>query len=198
MEFLRRFSIVTAVLGCSFWVAGCNNGLPATVDVELPDGTVVETTLGSGVISFADSKWQFFRTSSTGQGAPFVTIVFGPNGELAAFEDNTIASDIFGTEILFDGATHPTNQVGLSYAAATFGASTSDSSGFTFEGRVTAFLAGIQAANATASASGSFDGDDIDTVTGTFAFSSEVTLLDIPEGNIEDTYNFIGRRVIEE
>lgn len=198
MQFLRRVSVCTAMLGFSLCVVGCSNGLPSSVDVELPDGSVVQTTLGSGVISFADSKWQFFRTTGSGQGAPFVTIVFGPNGELAAFEENTIASEIFGTEVIFDGASHPTNQVGLTYAAATFGASTADATGFTFEGRVTAFAAGINAANATASASGTFDGDDVNTVTGTFRFRSEVTLLDIPEGNIEDTYNFIGRRVVDE
>ncbi|MHC5108700.1 MAG: hypothetical protein ACYTHJ_02330 [Planctomycetota bacterium] len=194
---MRLIKLIAVGFVFALGMAGCNprNGLPATVDVELPDGTVVETTLGSGVISFADSSWQFFRTSN--QNTPFVTVVFGSDGELVAFEDNTIATSIFGDTILFDGTEHPTSQAGLSYAAATFGAQTSDAQGFAFDGEVTAFAAGIQAAEATASASGEFDGDDVDTVRGTFTFSSRVTLLDIPEGNLDDEFTFIGRRVVD-
>ncbi len=180
-----------------------NNGLPSTVTVELPDGTAVATTLGSGVISFADSRWQFFRTSATGQGAPFATIVFGPNGELASIEDNTIAAEIFGPTILFDGAKHNTSQSGLTYAAATFGAATADSQGFAFEGQITAFAAIVgDVANADMSASGTFDGDDINTVTGTFEFSFVLSSLassfvDVPEGSDADSFGFIGHRVVD-
>lgn len=183
----------------SFIAIGCgppNNGLSKTTTVELPDGTVQEVTLGSGVISFADSEWEFFRVAgSSAQIAPFVVIIFGPEGELAAFENNTIAQEIFGATILFDGQRHNTTQPGLQYAAATFGAATADATGFAFEGEITAFAAGFEAANATASAVGEFEGDDIDTIRGTFSFSSRVTLLDIPEGNLDEEFPFVGRRV---
>ena len=180
--------------------SGCNsgpgaNGLPESVTVQLPDGTEVDATLGSGVISLADTSWQLSRTSSNAQGAAFVTIQFGPEGELARFEESTIASSIFGTTLIFDGARHNTTQAGLQYAAATFGAETADASGFAFEGRVTAFAAGLEAASATASAQAEFDPDDPDTIRGTFTFSSRVTLLSIPEGNVDDEFTFIGRRV---
>lgn len=179
-------------------IGGCGgNKLPQTTTIELPDGTTQEATLGSGVVSFANSRWQFFQTSPTAQSAAFATIRFGPNGELEAFEDNTIASNIFGNTIIFDGERHPTNQQGLTYEAGTFGAATADARGFAFEGAVTAFAAGIQAASATASAQGEFQNDDINTVHGTFEFSSRVTLLDIPEGNIDMSFEFIGQRVQE-
>jgi len=182
---------------------GGNNGLPASVTVELPDGTAVVSTLGSGVISFADSRWQFFRNSAIGQGAPFATIVFGPNGELAAIEDNTIAVEVLGTSLFFDGAKHPTSQAGLTYAAATFGAETADSQGFAFEGQITAFATLVgEVASGTMTASGEFDGGDINTVTGTFEFSFVLSSLassfvTLPEGGTSDSFAFIGRRIVE-
>lgn len=203
---LRTANFVVLPVIASLLTLGCSGGtgLPETITVELPDGSEVQTTMGSGVISFADSSWQFFRTAgNNAQGLPFVTVRFGSNGELAAFENNTLASEIFGSEILFDGQRHNTTQQGLQYAAATYGAETSDAHGFTFEGRLTAFVAVLgQAANATATASGEFDGDDINTVRGTFEFESHVTLnaFDlVPEEYIdmEEVFDFIGHRVIE-
>lgn len=179
-------------------IGGCGgNDLAQSATIELPDGTTQDATLGSGVVSFANSRWQFFQTGPSSQGAAFATIRFGPDGELEAFEENTIASNIFGNTILFDGERHPTNQQGLSYEAGTYGAATADARGFAFEGAVTAFAAGLQAASATASAQGEFQNDDINTVRGTFEFSSRVTLLDIPEGNIDMSFEFIGQRVEE-
>lgn len=201
LGFIQRSHVLAACcIVLTVGIAGCGsstNGLPSTVTVELPDGSAEVVTLGSGVVSFADSRWQFYQTSAAAQGVPFAIVRFGPEGELEAFEDNTIASSIFGSEIIFDGAKHPTTQQGLSYAAATFGAQTSDSQGFAFEGRLTAFAAMLEAANATASAVGEFDGDDINTVRGTFTFSSRMTLLDIPEGNMDLSFDFMGTRIIE-
>lgn len=203
---LRTANLVALSAIASLLTLGCSGGtgLPETITVELPDGSEVQTTMGSGVISFADSSWQFFRTAgSSAQGLLFVVVRFGPNGELTAFENNTLASEIFGTEILFDGQRHNTTQQGLQYAAATYGAATSDAHGFTFEGRLTAFVAVLgQAANAVATASGEFDGDDINTVRGTFTFESHVTLNAfnlVPEEYVdtEESFNFIGHRVIE-
>ena len=134
----------------------------------------------------------------SGQGAPFVRLRFGSNGELAAFENSTFAQEIFGSALLFDGVRHNTTQPGLQYVAATYGAETSDSTGFTFEGRLTAFAAGLEAANATASALGEFDPDDPNLMRGLFEFSSRVTLLDYPEGNQDVQFSFLGRRVTGE
>lgn len=195
----RILRINVALAGVAAWtMVGCgpaNNGLPETVTIDLPDGTTQVTTLGSGVISFADSRWEFFQTGSATQSIPFVTIVFGDQGQLEAFENNTIAANIFGTTILFDGERHPAAQPGLTYAAATFGAETSDSQGFAFEGRFTGFAAGLEAATGSSTASGTFDADDINTVRGTFEFTSRVTLLNIPEGNVDMSINYVGRRV---
>ncbi len=184
-----------------FTLAGCGagkNNLPSTVTVELPDGTTVEVEPGSGIASLADSQWQFFRTAAAGQGLPFLTIVFGADGNLESFEDNTIAAEIFGSSIRFDGSRHDTTQKGLQYAASTYGAETSDGSGFAFEGRMTAFAAGIQAGTAELTAAGTFDPDDADTMIGVFTFSTRVTLISIPEANQDEEFPFIAHRVVEE
>jgi len=202
---MRSFAIrtltfgVLPVIGLSV-LTGCGSGrdVPDEVTVVLPDGTEETVTLGSGVLQLADTSWDISATTPSGQGVPFVRLSFGPEGELASFENSTLAQEIFGATILFDGVRHNTTQAGLQYAAATYGAATSDSSGFTFEARVTAFAAGIEAANATASAVGEFDPDDANIMTGTFSFSSRVTLIDIPEGNQDMEFTFLGRRVTGE
>ncbi len=184
-----------------FTLTGCGAGktnLPSTVTVELPDGTTVEVEPGSGVASLADSQWEFYRTAAAGQGLAFVTIVFGPDGNLESFENSTIASEIFGSSIRFDGSRHETSQKGLQYAASTYGAETSDGSGFAFEGRMTAFAAGIQAGTADLTATGTFDPDDADTMTGTFSFSTRVTLVSIPGADQDDEFFFIAHRVVAE
>lgn len=198
LHYVFTVAVLPVVLAST--LIGCgptNNGLPPEVTVTLPDGTEAPVTLGSGVISLADSRWQFYRASGSGQGAVFVTIRFGSEGQLAAFEDNTIAANIFGDTILFDGARYPTALSGVSYAAATYGAESSDETGFAFEGRLTGFAAGLEAATGTASAVGEFDPEDADTMHGTFSYKTEVTLINLPEGNQEDEFEFVGRRVVE-
>ena len=101
----RNGLVFAASLGLS--LAGCGSaqrsGLPETVIIELPDGTTVEAQQGAGAPSLANSRWEFFRTSSSAQSLAFVTIIFGPEGNLESFENNTIAQEIFGDTILFDG-----------------------------------------------------------------------------------------------
>ena len=186
--------VLAAQLGCA---GGSGGSLPETVTVELPDGTSVEVEQGAGAPSLANSTWEFFQTTSAGQSIPFVTITFGPEGNLERFENNTLASEIFGDTILFDGARHNTTQKGLTYVAATFGAETTDASGFTFEGRLSAFAGPIEAATATATASASYDADDPDTVVGTFSFSSRVTISSVPEGDIDLQFDIIGHRTTQ-
>jgi hypothetical protein len=194
---LRNVTVFAASVSLS--LVGCGSvggtGLPETVTIELPDGTTVEAEQGAGAPSLANSQWQFFRTAGSAQALPFVTVIFGPDGELESFEDNTIAQEIFGDTILFDGARHNTAQKGLQYAAATFGAETADASGFTFEGRLTALAAGIEAATATATATATYEADDPDTVVGTFTFSTRVSIAAISNGNTDDEFTFVGRRV---
>lgn len=195
----RNGLVFTASLG--FSLAGCGSaqrsGLPETVIIELPDGTTVEAEQGAGAPSLANSCWEFFRSSSSAQSLAFVTIIFGPEGNLESFEDNTIAPQIFGDTIVFDGQRHSTAQQGMQYAAATFGAETADATGFAFEGRLTAFAVGIQAANGTATASATYVPDDPDTVVGTFTFSTRVTIASIPDADMDDEFAFVGHRVTE-
>lgn len=191
-----RFAIVALFAGAT---AGCGGGsLPDSVIIELPDGTITSATMGAGVPSLADSTWQFYQSYGAGQSRAFMVISFGPDGNLELFEDNSIAPAVFGETIIFDGQQHPTTQAGLSYVAATYGAETSDATGFAFEGRLTAYAAGIKAAEATASASGTFAPADPDTMTGTFAFTSEVTLMDMPEANLDESFDFIAHRVTDQ
>lgn len=181
-------------------LAGCFGSptMPSTVLVELPDGTTVEADQGAGVASLVNTKWQFYRTAQAAQGISFLTLSFGPSGSLDSFENNTIAQEIFGSTLIFDGKKHATSQSGLSYAASTYGAETSDSTGFSFVAKLTAYAAGIEAGNATATATGTFDPDDADTMTGTFAFTTQVTLpIDIPGADQDDEFYFIAHRVIE-
>ena len=192
--------VALLVLVC-FVLTGCGSGssVPSSVPVTLPDGTTVNVTMGAGVDTLADTEWGFYHAAGGARGAAFVTVRFDSNGSLAGFENNTIASGIFGDTILFDGQTHATSQPGLSYAAATYGAETSDSMGFTFEGRLTAFAAGFEAAAVTATATAEFDPDDPNTVHGTFAFTSEVLMFEemFPEGNMEDEFPFRGVKVVD-
>ena len=185
---------------------GCGamgNSLPADVTVTLPDGTTETVTLGAGVDSLADTEWDFFYVAGNAQGMPFVRIRFGPEGALEAFEDNRIAGEIFGATILFDGVQHETTQPGLQYAAATYGAETSDAMGFTFQGHLKAFAAGIEVASAVATATAEFDPKDPDVVYGEFDFTAELSsiaasFVTIPEEELSQSFSFMGQRVIEE
>ncbi len=203
---MTRASILRnlTVVGLLFIPLGCGTqggAIPDLVTVELPDGTTTTATLGAGVASLSDSTWEFYITGqidlSPAQAVPFVVISFGPDGELTRFDGNTFSPEIFGETIYFDGNRHNTNQTGLSYTAATYGAETSDATGFTFEGRLTAFAAGLNAANATATASGTFDPNDPDTMTGEFSFSVRVTITSIPDANTDQAYTYIAYRVTD-
>ena len=197
---LRTFVVVGLLvipLGC-----GTQGGaIPDLVTLELPDGTTTTATLGAGVASLANSTWEFYITGqidlSPAQAVPFVAISFGPEGELTQFDQNTFSPEIFGDTIYFDGKRHNTNQTGLAYSAATYGAETSDATGFTFVGRLAAFAAGLNAANATATASGTFDSNDPNTMTGEFSFSVRVTITSIPDANTDQAYTYVAYRVTE-
>jgi hypothetical protein len=183
--------------------AGCGvrgGSLPDSVTIELPDGSTTSATLGSGVARLADTTWEFFVTAGPEQAAPFVKITFGPLGNLETFDDNTIAADIFGSQLIFDGQRHSTTVSGITYTAGTYGAETSDANGFAFEGRLNAFAAGFLVARGNASASGNFDPDNPDLMTGTFSFEFEVTVSvpGVPETSGNETFGFIAHRVVDQ
>jgi hypothetical protein len=182
--------------------AGCGStksDVPRAVTVTLPDGTEQRVTQGSGIITLADTQWDLYAVAGNAQSAPFITLRFGSSGKLTRFNNNTIAPDIFGSTIYFDGERHATRQSGLEYTAATYGAETEDSTGVAFEGRMTAFAAGfVEAARVIASASGTFDPDDPDVLRGEFSYSSRVTIASIPNGNQSDSFNFVAYRVTDD
>jgi len=196
LTFVLSILVLTALSGCT----GRATSLPESVIVTLPDGTQTEATLGAGVLALADTRWEFKQVYAGGQesATPFVTVVFGTNGELTAFENNTIATEIFGDTILFDGKRHETTQPGVTYTAGTFGAETSDANGFTFVGELNAYATVLgKVATATATADGTFDLTDPNTMTGTFAYDSEVLvdLPGVPADSFTDEFAYIAHRV---
>ena len=163
---------------------------------DLPDGST-DVTQGGSVISLANSKWQFYQATDAGQSLPFVTVVFGPQAMLDHFEDNTLASDIFGDTILFDGGFHDTPLAGLQYTATTNGAETVDAFGFTFDARLLAFAGGLQVATATATVQAAYDGDDPDVVSGTFTFTAAGDIQSLLEGDLNVEFTIVGHRVAD-
>ena len=198
----RSFGVLAVM---TIATAGCGSRggsqIPDSVIVTLPDGTTTTATLGAGVPSLADSTWELFITGQTevsaAQALPFLVVSFGPDGELTRFDGNTISPEIFGDTVLFDGERHNTSQPGLTYSAGTYGAESSDASGFSFVGRLTAFAAGFNAASATATATGTFKADDPDTMTGVFSISVRVTITSIPQADTDAAYTYIAHRVLE-
>jgi len=195
----RQAFIVASLMSLGLLGCGGSSQLPEAVTVNLPDGTQAEVTLGAGVLSLADTTWDFFQLDSDGSvgRTAFVRITFGPEGELASFSNNTFVTEIFGDEIVFDGERHATSQEGVSYEAATYGAETSDASGFTFVGNLNAFapVVGV-VAEATADATGTFDAEDPDVMTGSFTFAgSTADLPGFPSESFEDEMEFLARRV---
>ena len=196
--YLSAFSAmaIAMITGC-----GSRNSLPSTVTVELPDNSEAQVTLGAGVLSLANSTWEFFATSGSAQGLPFVTITFGPDGNLEAFEDSTIIpQEIFGPTILFDQQRHNTAQPGLTYEAGVGGAETSDASGFAFVGILNAYAPVLgKVATATATTSGTFDADDPDVMTGMFSYEIDV-LVNFPgiPADTQDEFSYIAHRVSTE
>jgi hypothetical protein len=201
----RRIVRLSVILCLSFICAGLLPGcgaaasaIPKTTTVELPDGTTQEVTLGAGVASLADTTWRFNQDLGDGSFIRFATITFGSEGNLTSFEDNTLAPEIFGDTLLFDGAVHATSQQGLSYTAGTFGAETADATGFAFEGKLAAFAAGFQVATGEANASGTFDADDPDRMTGTISIVTEVTFPGFEDANVDEKFDFFAVRVVTE
>lgn len=174
-------------------LAGCSGGgLPSSIELELPDGTVVSAEQGSGVPSLAEKSIVVYRlVGDNRQTTPALILELNENGSIESIADNTLAADVFGDELILDGARHNTTQSGLTYAAATYGAEDT-TGGLAFEMRLQAYFAGLSAAHGFANATGEYV--DEDTIEGTFTFVSEVTLLAnspiAEQGNQNDTFEF--------
>ena len=190
---LVMITMVTVTL-----VSGCTgSSIPESVTITLPDGTQTEATLGSGVLSLANTTWAFYAGSVI-TGTPFVVINFGPEGNLETFEDNTLAQEVFGDTIIFDGQRHNTTYPGLSYEAATYGAETSDATGFSFVGQLNAFVIILgEVANGSAEATGTFDPNDPGIMTGDFSFDIIITveIPGVPTENTSESFTFIAQKV---
>jgi hypothetical protein len=189
--------LATGTLFAGMSTIGCGLGgpsLPASLTLELPDGDTLVAQIGSGPASLANSEWAFFRGPSA-SGVQFVRLVFDEDGGIESFEENTIAPEIFGSRIILDGQRHNTTQQGLTYVAGVYGAETESGDGIAFEVRLKGFAAGIEAATGSASASATFTDEDRNEMTGTFAFTTAVTITDIPGGNQSDEFEFTAKRI---
>lgn len=194
---VRALTLVAVALVSTSVMFGCGAGgsFPETLPLELLDSTVIDATLGGGAPSLANSEWVFYRRNANGdRGALLLRIPFGPEGNLVSFEDNTLATQVFGQTIILDGQKHDTAQEGLSYAAATYGGESE--SGLGFAAQLTAYYSVLQVAEGEASAIGEFL--DEDTIVGTFSFNVEVS--DLAESFVgsdmsqEDEFEFIAYR----
>ncbi|MFQ5413085.1 MAG: hypothetical protein ACE5E6_01370 [Phycisphaerae bacterium] len=186
-------SAVVHLTGCGLF------GPPPTADITLPDGETVVAPVDSGAPSLANSEWSVHRAQANGQaGQAVVTLVFDANGGIDRFTDSTIATTVFGDEIILDGATHGTTQAGLTYTGMTFGAE--NDSGFAFESRITALFFGLEAATASATATGTFVDGDPNTMVGMFEFVSHAAgaLQNSPiaqQAEQQDAFDFVALRI---
>jgi hypothetical protein len=172
---------------------GNNASLPQSVELTLPSGIVLEARFGSGPASLANTEWRVYRVAPNAQDTPFLTLIFNEEGGISEITDNSIAPQIFGDTILLDGQRHPTTQEGLTYAAAVYGTESDDGSEIAFDLRLRGYVAGVLAATGEASAQAMRI--DEDAMEGTFHYKTEVTIVDIPGANQEETLNFRAQRL---
>lgn len=117
-------------------VAGCpapeEVTLPETLDIEMPDGTVVAARIATGPTSLANSTWACYRKDND---ALIVRVEFGADGCITRFFDNVgYSPSHLGAEVFPDSEPHafvmPANayyrgaaygkSVGLDFGAALF------------------------------------------------------------------------------
>jgi hypothetical protein len=188
-------SLFSALLLALPFLTSCGNNanLPQSLEVTLPSGIEMNAQAGTGPASLANTEWRVYRVVNDAQGTPFLTLIFNEEGSISEFADNTIAPQIFGDTIILDGERHPTAQEGLTYAAAAYGTESDDGSEIAFKVRLRGFAAGLLAATGEASAQATRI--DEDTMEGTFYYKTEVTIVDIPGANQEETLDFRAEQV---
>lgn len=174
-------------------LGGCGGtAVPRSTQLTLPDDTVIDAQIGSGAPSLANTEWLLFRTSDD---LFMMRIEFDENGALIQLTDNRIVGeDVFGDAIIMDGRSYPTNIDGLSYFAATYGVE--NESGFSFQVRAQATMAGLTVGTGDAFAVGRVEEDGI--MRGRFGFRTNATgiaasvLPDAISPNTREEFDFYG------
>lgn len=167
--------------------------LPDTLAVALPGGQSRDVAAGTGPSALANTVWDCYRASSVPGAADLfiVSVEFGPQGEVARFFDNQVYfPQILGPELVPDGLIHPNAFPGMTYRAASFGASVGDE--FGFAAPLNLYLAGSRVGTGVAYAYGTVSGGRID---GTFGYTTEILVSGSPfSSGGSDEYAFYALR----
>lgn len=198
IRFGYRIAVSALSLVALIALTGCGFG-PQTFAFELPDGTILIVPSRSGPESLANSAWALIDAAT---GTTIVTIRFGPAGNIERFENNTIAQDVLGSTLIFDGRRHDTSIPLVEYEAVAFGAPIS-ATGFVFHAEMTALAPLVgEVASGVADVSGEVD-PETDIMMGTLSFEFELSSLasrfvDVPEESLTGEFVFTATRVVEE
>jgi len=150
--------VLTVLVGCPF--AGRPPGVlfPESVLVPVAPGTTVETTLGAGAPSLANSTWALYRADDD---TLLFRIAFGPGGEVERLFDSFVfAKEWLGSKIIPDTQSHPTDFPGGSYVSGAYAAQQDGSVGVL--GILHGGLSRAHLGTATLSFSGTVEDDRID------------------------------------
>lgn len=190
--------------------------LPAELEVVLPNDARQTATVNSGVVAFANSTWDVFRTDEAdepaGDDAPpgpygglinggflervepgglVYTARFGEQGQAVEVTENVFyLPEVFGRRLIIDGEFHGTNVLGLEYAAAAFGVTRENQFGVAIPAEVRFF--GITLGTAVVYSWGTLAGDE-----GQGIFGYQADLNPIPDlllGSGGDQYRVELRR----
>ena len=167
--------------------------LPETLAVALPGGQSRDVPAGTGPSALANTVWDCYRAASfPGAGDLFiVSVEFGPQGQVARFFDNQVYfPQILGPELVPDGLVRPNTFPGMTYKAASFGASVGNE--FGFAAPLNLYLAGSRVGTGVAYAYGTIAGSRID---GTFGYTTEILVSGSPfSSGGSDEYAFYALR----
>lgn len=184
---IRTVALVLMIVALGGSGCGQNPLLPATMPVTMPDGSVIDAALGSGVPFLANTNWACYRLSDD---EFIVRVEFGAGGELVRFYDNTFYfPEILGATIIPDGQVRSCAFPGLSYAAGTYAASADPQLGFVAS--MDLFFLSNRVATGTAYAWGAREGDRL---TGTFGFETSILATGSPVPAFNDEYEFYAIR----
>ncbi len=150
--------VAFAFIGCPFAALPGSATLSDVVSVTVADGVTVDTPLGAGTSSLADSTWAVYRAADD---SLLFRITFGADGEVERLYDSFVfAREWLGSEIIPDGQAHATDFPGGSYVSGAYAAEREGSVGVL--GVLHGLFLGAHVGTATLSLSGSVDGDRIE------------------------------------
>jgi hypothetical protein len=167
----RRISSSTAIVALAILLAGITGcplvAVPDTAGfseselVALGPDTVVETPLGAGAPSLANSTWAVHRTEDD---SLLFRLEFGPDGELQrVFDSFVLAQPWLGSEVMADTQAHATVYPGGSYIFGAYAAEQDDNFGIL--GHIHGLLLGTHLGTGTISFFGPLGNERVD---GTF------------------------------